>query len=420
MATSVSLTSVSQKTKDPQVRNVCMTLNNYSTVEYDNILNVSSKCKYLIVAKEVGESGTPHLQMYCEFPNPKTYAQIKKMFLSDRFHIETRRGTALQASDYCKKDDDFIEFGELSKQGSRTDWAQAVESLTNTNESIIEIIQAQPQLAPCVKALQVIRQLARCEPLQRDVKTIVLYGDAGTGKSFYANELSPDLYSKPNGEWWDGYCGENAVLLDDFYGGILYSEMLKVLDRYKLRVPVKGGFVGARWDTMYITSNKPPKEWYAKGMTPALERRITECYKLVKSGPHTEWYSDDLNGKLTYLHTKHSKTGEIITTPPPIDCTLSNEAITSPITSPTTPRVTPTTPRATYVPHPYEYKPICEIPDVKPSQRNPIIRKKILIPKPHITSRPPIHSLFQCDIPKIDLPTTSSGSRSCCDEFQEC
>lgn len=420
MATSVNQTSVNQH----QMRNVCLTLNNYSAVEYDSILSASSKCKYLICAKEVGDSGTPHLQMYVEFHNPKTLNGIKKLLGSDRFHIEARRGTAQQASDYCKYADyskethtgtvlnDYVEFGEISKQGLRTDWAQAVESLTNSNDSIVDIIVAQPQLAPCVRALERIRQLAKCDPIQRDVKVIVLYGDAGTGKTFYANQLHPELYSKPNGEWWDGYNGESAVLMDDFYGGILYAEMLKVLDRYKLRVPVKGGFVGARWDTVYITSNKPPSEWYHHGMTPALQRRITECYKLEKQGSNTVWYSDDLEGKLSYLHTKNSKTGDVIQ-PTPV------------VPQPQTPPPPPT--------NPYEYKPVCVIPDVKPSPRNPIIRKKILIPKPHTTPNTAIHNLFKPVVPKIDLPHHSNLSglseicgslsnsvhRSCSDDGQE-
>ena len=62
--------------------------------------------------------------------------------------------------------------------------------------------------------------------------------------------------------------------------------MLKVLDRYPLSLPVKNGFTPALYDTVIITSNKPPHEWYRKGLG-ALARRIqyacyTECDKPVE------------------------------------------------------------------------------------------------------------------------------------------
>ena len=86
-------------------------MNNYSEVEFELLLKVQSK--YLVVGKEVGESGTPHLQGYVEFENARTLGGVKKL-IGDRAHLEIRRGSAKQASEYCKKDGDFIEIGEIS------------------------------------------------------------------------------------------------------------------------------------------------------------------------------------------------------------------------------------------------------------------------------------------------------------------
>lgn len=137
---------------------------------------------------------------------------------------------------------------------------------------------------PCIRALERFKALMLKPKMRPKLRVIVLWGDAGTGKSRWAWDNFPDLYSKPTGDWWDGYTGQDTILLDDYYGGIQYSEFLKVLDIYPYQVPVKGSFVHAQWTTVIITSNKPPEQWYNKGMTPALKRRLHEIYDISIDG----------------------------------------------------------------------------------------------------------------------------------------
>lgn len=88
-----------------QFRHVCFTLNNYTEEEYKQLIEM--ECKYLVIGKEVGEEGTPHLQGYIEFKTPKRFSTLKN--INQRIHWEERRGTAKQASEYCKKEGNFIE-----------------------------------------------------------------------------------------------------------------------------------------------------------------------------------------------------------------------------------------------------------------------------------------------------------------------
>lgn len=84
---------------------------------------------YLVIGKEVGESGTPHLQGYIQLKKKSRLAGVKKI-IGNRCHIEQCRGTPKENRDYCTKDKQFVEFGQLTPQGRRTDLDELVEDIT--------------------------------------------------------------------------------------------------------------------------------------------------------------------------------------------------------------------------------------------------------------------------------------------------
>jgi len=86
------------------------TLNNYVDADLQRLRDLGRCCRYLVFGREVGESGTPHLQGFIIFDAPVRFARAKRS-LGDRCHIEPARGNTRQASDYCKKDGDYEEFG---------------------------------------------------------------------------------------------------------------------------------------------------------------------------------------------------------------------------------------------------------------------------------------------------------------------
>lgn len=87
-------------------RRWCMTINNYDEKNYTRTLEYFAvkKCQY-IVAKEVGESGTPHLQIYVEYKNPIAFNTLKKIF--PRAHISKSRGTREHNLKYCTKEGNY-------------------------------------------------------------------------------------------------------------------------------------------------------------------------------------------------------------------------------------------------------------------------------------------------------------------------
>lgn len=112
------------------------------------------------------------------------------------------------------------------------------------------------------------------------VYTTVYYGPPGTGKSRRAcHEAGVDAYyvAPPEGGklWFDGYEGQENVVIDEFDGHFCKKTWLnRLLDRYPMRVPVKGSTVPFLAKKIWITTNKEPVSWYKDGLGP-LHRRLS-------------------------------------------------------------------------------------------------------------------------------------------------
>jgi len=293
MATSVPDTSVPASGyrdfwKGKKTRTICFTINNYSQEELESLRQYGATCRYLVFGFEIAPTtGTPHLQAFICWDNPRSVLAFHDAISKKEFHIESQlKGTHQQAADYCKKPESkdarwpapgFEEFGECPRQGARTDFADAINRI-KSGTPIEEVVDSQPQLLPMIRALDSYKSRL-LKPLNRPVEVIVLWGDAGSGKSRWAYENFPDLYSKSNTKWWDGYTGQSTLLLEEYeLPFFTYTEFLKVLDRYPYQCEIKGGFVWAQYTTVIITANKPPERWYQKGMTPAFRRRLSKIF----------------------------------------------------------------------------------------------------------------------------------------------
>lgn len=101
----------------------CFTINNPVEQDTDTLLAISDDLpgngiEYLVYGREIGDNGTPHLQGFVIFTSRKRLATVRGI-IGHRAHLEVARGTNAQASDYCKKDGDFDEFGILPRSRER-------------------------------------------------------------------------------------------------------------------------------------------------------------------------------------------------------------------------------------------------------------------------------------------------------------
>ncbi|AXF52349.1 MAG: putative viral replication protein [Cressdnaviricota sp.] len=246
--------------------------------------------KYLIYQHEQGEKGTIHYQGYVMFKSNKRLAALKKYH--GHAHWELRKGSHQQAKDYCSKEETRVngpfEFGEAPAQGKRTDLDE-VKSTLDAGGNIQDV--AEQHFTSFIKYERGIKSYMSLGSKPRDFKTqvFVCYGPTGTGKTMYCTNMAPDAYwyyPQAEGKWWDGYHGQDDVIIDEFYGQIRWFSLLRLLDRYAMQVEVKGGTVNFAPKRIFITSNKFPAEWYdsAKYSFPTLQRRIEHFLYFPKFG----------------------------------------------------------------------------------------------------------------------------------------
>lgn len=259
----------------------------------EDITYNKNKVKYIVYHREVApETKKLHYHIYVELKSAMTYKAIKKMFNDKTIHIEPRKGTVQQAINYLMEDKNeysVIEWGKRSKQGFRSDLRNVVAMIEKGKKTTDIIAEYPDAYIKYHKGFANVKfeMLKEQAKEWRSVKVHVLVGDAGSGKTRYVMS-QPNVYKidAPSGAlWFDGYNGEKTLLLDDFYGWIRYGQLLALLDGYQLRLDIKGSHTWAFWDTIYITSNKPPCEWYKDGLTPALKRRITTINTMENNKP---------------------------------------------------------------------------------------------------------------------------------------
>lgn len=103
-------------------KNWCFTLNNYTSDDYERLTRLvqNDECVYIVFGKEVGESGTPHLQGFIAFSKRVYMTDVKKR-ISRTAHFELAR-LVPESIEYCKKDGDVFEAGVIPVgQGKRSD-----------------------------------------------------------------------------------------------------------------------------------------------------------------------------------------------------------------------------------------------------------------------------------------------------------
>lgn len=265
--------------------------------------------RYVVFQREIGEQKTEHYQGYLELNRPCRITQLKKA-IAEEIHWEIRRGTRNQARDYCRKEDTRVdgpyEFGDfdMGGQGNRTDLSELRDTVLNKIMSIEQIVSNIGNYTH----LKFVEGLQKYVKLSKDFRVKQVYwfwGSTGQGKTKAAYDIVGDnFWVATTSQWFDGYYGQEDVIIDELRAVEWpYRKMLRLLDGYEMRVPVKGGFVIWNPKRVVITTPLSPENTYPlthlnmDGGIDQLLRRITEIKLFGPEPIHT--YKDNV-GNVIY------------------------------------------------------------------------------------------------------------------------
>lgn len=194
------------------------TLNNHNEQQKEALKNLLADglITYIVWGEEIApETGTPHLQGYMETAQKKTLKSLQKILVKAEIHLAlfVAMGTQEQNKTYClKSGGDFYEQGKPMEQGRRNDLEQIIQ-LVREGKTYQQIWELHPKTMiihrkGVMEALAVLQtsyverplfdlrnfdeaMINDINTLFQDPKTLILWGDSGTGKTTIALNLLP-------------------------------------------------------------------------------------------------------------------------------------------------------------------------------------------------------------------------------------
>lgn len=225
-------------------RRFCFTWNNYPIDAEDQLRGFFDRKggTYLVVGREVGASGTAHLQGYIHLKNGITFTAIKQHFPS--IHIEQARGNGIQNKEYCTKEGNFFEMGEIPKdsgQASKDTWSNILSAAESGNW---DYLKSEYPRVWVTMSEKLISKRVPATNVQDVIQNEWWYGETGTGKSRLAwNKYGSICYQKMLNKWWDGYDDQDVVVIEEWSpkNEVTASSLKIWADRYPFTAQIKGG-----------------------------------------------------------------------------------------------------------------------------------------------------------------------------------
>lgn len=269
------------------------------------------------------ENKKPHFHAFMCWSSPKNFKTIIKTLDPHFYHIEPSK-TTNEAVEYCIKTnpDDILEFGELPKQGERTDLKDMLKQYKfNINEiknnepelyrkfrsglnDICEYHQSKKSMLDWLG----LKENENGEIERKEYKPTIVhwfFGPTGKGKTYEIKkilssrilngELKPDDITRIDNFKGDFAIGDlnvksKIVIIDEFRGDKLkLGELLQLIDG--CNVNIKGSKLYIHAEEIFITSCQHPKEAYHSVKSDKVDQLMRRLTDIRNFG--SEDYEDD-------------------------------------------------------------------------------------------------------------------------------
>lgn len=247
------------------------------------------------------KTGKLHVQGFIQLSTAVRMQTVKNK-IGNEPHLEIAKDP-VKAAEYTQKAETRVlgpwEHGKkpLGKGKKSTPVMEEIYKAVKTGTRSTEMFEKNPGWIAHDRAIKTARHaINECHSDRQRLKSlrvIVSYGETDLGKTYSAINYvaqNGDYYKltaptqKGGKLWFDGYEGQKTLIMDDWDGQCCSIAVLKnLLDVYKLQVEIKGGYTWAEWETVVITSNQHPRNWFLNFdgsdnsmIVRPLARRITE------------------------------------------------------------------------------------------------------------------------------------------------
>lgn len=162
-------------------------------------------------------------------------------------------------------------------QGTRSDFAaQCAIAVASGISSCSDVA-----IARYSRGLAALR-LYRLKPKIQSKLVVWRYGPTQTGKTemVFAEVENKSFYMQSNRNgFFDGYDGEEVVILDEFEKGVFTErEILSLFHKFPTRFNCKFGTLPAVHTTVYVTSHQHPMFYFPPDRYEEVRRRITHLW----------------------------------------------------------------------------------------------------------------------------------------------